>query len=168
MEGTGVRDQVSPISTLGEFLGRNGTCYLRQTQREESIFSFDGPLLSLTRQRVMLHLADFAKVVTGHEKITFPSTITRSAAATTLTDFAAAPMPRTVLVNFAVSCMLGQQRVPPSYDDEPLGLAWAASDAALAAVSSDVDTMRPANPFQCIAVADDATPIAPSSNKIGR
>ena len=61
-----------------------------------------------------------------------------------LAELAAAMMLRIGLVNLAVSSVLGQQRLPPSSEEGPLGLVCVAFDVVLAVVSSDTDASGPA------------------------
>ena len=85
--------------TLGKFIGRDGSYFLNRKQGEQRIFSFEDPILSLTRGHIPgekppssgyqphpfdvssledaqeLHLADFAKISTGLEGYIFPPTL---------------------------------------------------------------------------------------------
>ena len=101
--------KVPPV-TLGAFIGREGSYLLNRKQGEHRIFSFEDPILSLTRGHILgenppsseyqphpsdvssledvqeLHLADFAKIATGLEGYIFQPTLNRSAIATLLVD----------------------------------------------------------------------------------
>ena len=121
-------------TTLGEFIGREGSYFLNRKKGEQKIFSFEGPILSLTRSHILgekpppssyqphssdvdsleeaqeLHLADFAKIATGLEDYIFPPTLNRSAIANLLVDSTPGGMIRAV-----ITCLLatGALRKPP-------------------------------------------------------
>ena len=100
---------VQPV-TLGEFIGREGSYFLKRKQGEQRIFSFKDPILLLTQGHILgekpppsgyqphlydensledaqeLHLADFAKIATGLGGYVFPPTLDRNAIGTLLVD----------------------------------------------------------------------------------
>ena len=110
------------LVTLGELISREGS-YL--SNRKQGIFSFEDPILSLTRGHNLgekprpsgyqhhpsdessledaqeLHLADFTKIATGLEDYVFLPTLNRSAIATLLVDSTLSGMMRAV-----VTCLL--------------------------------------------------------------
>ena len=119
--------RVQPV-TLGEFIGRKCPYFLSRKKGEQGIFSFENPILSLTRGHILgekppssgyqphpsdvssledaqeLHLADFAKIATGFEGYIFPPTLNRSAIATLLIDSTSGGMVRVV-----VTCLLATE-----------------------------------------------------------
>ena len=112
--------------TLGEFIGHGGPYFLsRKKGEQKKVFSFKDPIVSLTRGHILvekpppsgcqphpsdaisiedakeLHLTDFAKIATGFEDYTFPSTLNWNAIATLLADSTSGGMMRAV-----VTCLL--------------------------------------------------------------
>ena len=133
--------RVQPV-TLGKFIGREGSYFLDRKQGEQRIFSFEVPILSLTRGHILgetpppsgyqphpfdassledaqeLYLTDFPKFATGLKGYVFPPTINRSAIATLLVDSTPGGMMRAV-----VTCLLipKASTIPP--DREQKGLS---------------------------------------------
>ena len=107
--------------SLGGFLGRSGTYFLKRGLEEKAIFDFHDPILSITRAHVMgekplegtyrphpldageigqaseLSLAEYKRLTTGRADYRIPPTVSRGAAATILADFAVPLMVREVL-----------------------------------------------------------------------
>ena len=136
--------RVQPVP-LGEFIGGEGSYFLSRKKGDQGIFSFEGPILSLTRGRILgektpssgyqphpsdvsslkdaqeLHLTDFAKIATGFEDYILPPTLNRSAIATFLVDSTPGGMMRAV-----VTCLLATRVLPkaptilPNWEQEGL------------------------------------------------
>ena len=136
---------------LGEFIGRKGSYFLSRKKGELVIFSFEKPILSLTRGHVLgekppssgylthasdvssledaqeLHLTDFAKIATGFEGYIVPPTLRQSVFANVLVDSTLGGMTRAV-----VTCLLATEvlpkapTIPPDWEQE--GLSFEAFD----------------------------------------
>ena len=113
--------------TLGEFIGRKGLYVLSRKKREQVIYSFEAPILPLTRGHILgekppssgylphpsdmssledaqeLHFTDFVKIATEFEAYIFPPTLNRSAIASLLVDSTPGGMMRAV-----VTCLLAK------------------------------------------------------------
>ena len=137
--------------SLGEFVGCKGSYFLNRKQTERGIFSFEDPILSLTRGRVLgeklppsgypphpsdellledaqeLHLADSAKVATALEGYVFPPTLNRSTIATLLVDSTPGGMVRAVVICFLATGVLPKDLTCPP-DWEQKGLSCEALD----------------------------------------
>ena len=101
--------RIQPV-TLGEFVGREGSYVLNRKQGKQMIFTFEDPILSLTRGHILgekpppsgcqphpsekcsledtqeLHLADFAKIATVLEGYVFPPPLNPSGPSRVFTD----------------------------------------------------------------------------------
>ena len=138
---------VRPV-TLGEFIGREGSYFLSRKKSEHKIFSFEDPIMSLTRGHILeekpplsgyqphpsdvdsledaqeLHLTDFATIATGFEDYIFPPTLNRSAIATLLVD----STPGGIMLA-VITCLLATGSLPktptisPDWEQEGLSCA---------------------------------------------
>ena len=129
--------------TLGEFIGRAGSYFLSRKKGEQRIFSFEDPIVSLTRGHILgekpppsgykphpsdvtsledaqeLHLTDFAKIATGFEDYIFPPTLNRSAIATLLVDSTTGGMMRAIVTCLLVTGILPKApTIPPDWEQE--------------------------------------------------
>ena len=83
--------RVQPV-TLGEFVGRESSYFINRKQGEQRTFSFEHPILSLTRGHILgekppssgyqphpfdVSLFEDAKIATGLEGYIFPPTLNR-------------------------------------------------------------------------------------------
>ena len=139
--------RVRPV-TLAEFIGREGSYFLSRKKGKQKIFSFEDPMMSLTRGHIPgekppqngyqphpsdvnsledaqeLHLTDFTKIATGFEDYIFPPTLNRSAIATLLVDSTPGGMMRAV-----ITCLLATGSLPktpttsPDWEQEGLSCA---------------------------------------------
>ena len=142
--------RVRPV-TLNKFIGREGSYLLSRKKGEQKSFSFEDPIMSLTRGHILgekppsseyqphpsdvgsledaqeLHLTDFAKIATGFEDYIFPPTLNRSAIATLLVDSTPGGMMRAVITYLLATEILPKTpTVPPDWEKE--GLSCAAFD----------------------------------------
>ena len=142
--------RTQPI-TLGEFIGREGSYFLNRKKGEQRIFSFEDPIVLLTRGHILgekpppsgyqphpsdvtsledaqeLHLTDFAKIATAFEDYIFPFTLNRSAIATLLVDSTPGGMMRAVVACLRATWILPKApTIPPDWEQE--GLSCAAFD----------------------------------------
>ena len=162
---TGLTDMKLQPVTLGKFIGRGGSYFLRK-KGERKIFSFEDPIMSLTRGHILgerplpsgyqphpsdadsledaqeLHLTDFAKIATGFEDYIFPPTLNRNAIATLLVDSTPGGMKRAVL-----TCLLATGTLPRvsiiSADWEQEGLSCAAFDISHTDETTDEPNLTP-------------------------
>ena len=126
----GVERVAGPTTSLGGFLGRSGTYFLKRRAGERAVFSFEDHILSTTRAHILgqkppvgtyqphatdsggieaaeeLALEDFAQVVTGQEGYTIPPTVSRRAAATVIANFTIPSMVMEVLGGLAIQGLL--------------------------------------------------------------
>ena len=134
--------RVQPV-TLGEFIGRESSCFLSRKKGEQRIFSFEDPTLSLTRGHLLgekppssgyqphpsdvgllddaqeLYLVDFAKIATRLEGYIFPPTLSRSAIATLLVDSTPGGIMRAVLTcRLATGVLPNILTIPPDWEQE--------------------------------------------------
>ena len=139
--------RIRPV-TLGEFIGREGSCFLRRKKGERKIFSCEDRIMSLTRGHTLgekppssgyrphppdvdsledaqkLHLADFAKIASGFEDYMFPLTLNRSAIATLLVDSTPGGMMRAVVTYLlAIRTVPKAPTVPPDWEQEEISCA---------------------------------------------
>ena len=153
-------------TTLDEFIGRGDSYFLSRKKGEQKIFSFEDPIMSLTRGHLLgekpppsgyqphpsdvgsledaqeLHLTDFAKIATGFEDYIFPTTLNRSDIATLLVDSTPGGMMRAV-----VTCLLATGTLPkvPTIppDREHEGLSCAAFDISHTDETTDEPSLAP-------------------------
>ena len=126
---------------LGAFIGREGSYFSNRKKDEQKIFSFEDPILSLTRGHILrekipssgylphpsnassledaqeLHLADFAKIATGFEGYIFPPTLSRSVITTLLVDCTPGGMMRAVAICLLATGVLPKApTIPPDWE----------------------------------------------------
>ena len=134
--------------SLGEYLGREGVYFLHRAQGEQAIFSFNNPIVSLSRgptsgekpaglynphpadegtfdEAQELDLLDFVKIATRKEGFLLPATVSR-AAASILADSTPTKMMKAVLVSLLDAEMFTNQRLHRRASSEPEGLMCAA------------------------------------------
>ena len=128
--------------TLGEFIDRGGLYFLSRKKGEQRIFSFENPIVSLTRGHILgeepppsgyhqpcpsdvtsledakeLHLTDFSKIATGSEDYISPLTLNRSAIATFLVDSTPGGMMRAVVTCLLDTGILSKApTIPPDWE----------------------------------------------------
>ena len=127
---------------LGEYLRREKVYFLHRTQGEQAIFSFNNPIVFLSRRHITgeenaglykphpadegtfegaqeLDLSDFVKIATGEEDLLLPATVSRGAAASILADSMPTKNMKTVLVIFLDAEMFTNQRLHRRASSEP-------------------------------------------------
>ena len=136
--------RVQPVP-LGEFIGRGGSHFLSRNKGEQGIFSFEDPILSLTRGDILgenppssgyqphpsdassledaqqLHLTDFVKITTGFEDYIFPPKLNWSAITILLVDSTPCGMMRAVVTCLLATGILPKApTTPPDWEQEGL------------------------------------------------